>query len=183
MQQLLSCAQGACLCKHPHPLPCGCSDPVRSSYVHRACAHTRAYTHSHMGCEYPGIQLQAARVCEQTHAWVQGAQIQPHTCRGSHSVPSPAGLCSQEGQQWLLCILCVSFQGSPQIPVAEPSKNEPGDKAADFLAHCPQPAATKICLLASSQACPSVCASCPCPPLPPSLIAPGPAFLLSHTPH
>lgn len=41
----------------------------------------------------------------------------------------------------------------------------------------------KICLLASSQACPSVFALCPCPSLPSSLIASGPAFLLFHTSH
>lgn len=111
-------------------------------YTRHVCTHVPTHTLTWV-CGSPGIQLQAARVCEQTHARVQGAQIQPHTRRGSHSVPSPAGLWSQEGQQWLLCILCVSFQGSPQIPVPEPSKNEPGDKAADFLAHCPQPAATK----------------------------------------
>lgn len=133
----LSRVQGACLRSHPHPLALVC----RSCGIQRRrrgmCARTCLRTLSHGRVDPLGPRRrQHARVDRGTRGLGVLVLAPPvPLCR------SPAALRPRQGAR--AAEPAVVLRGSPRVPVPDPSKNDPGDKRADFRADSPQPAASK----------------------------------------
>lgn len=123
---------------HKHPRPRWRPGPAGSSPAHRARVHARAHARS-PGSGHAcgsrgrhGLGVPSPSPASADPALPPAPPVQTPLC------PSPAGLGSQRTAE-----SSDPPRGSPRLLVPEPSKNKPGDKRADFLAHSPQPAAGK----------------------------------------
>lgn len=148
------------MCAHTclHTLAHGCVDPLGSSYRQHVYVNRRTH-----GCRVP--------------------RSSPTPAAGPTLSPAPQGFGPRKDSSGYCAFYVFHSRGVLRSLSLNPARMNQVIKQQISLLTALSLLLPKICLLAFSQACPSVCASCPCPPLPPSLIAPGPAFLLSHTPH